>query len=233
MKIRAFFTSALIAVSSMLAADTDLRSTLAVTGTGVVRVRATRAEVSLAVEDQGRTALAVGRSLAGKQRPVLEVLGNMGAEDLESGTMNIYPRYDKKDSQKVVGYQGSLTVSFATTVENAGNMIDAALRAGANKLYGVNVVVDDETSTSARKQALKYATTDALDEAKVVFEALELRQGSIYKVEIIPDGHRGAVYSYAYKASAFESAAAAVPVEVTEGHEDISASLTLHIAYED
>ncbi|HVH82779.1 MAG TPA: SIMPL domain-containing protein, partial [Steroidobacteraceae bacterium] len=106
-----------------------------------------------------------------------------------------------------------------------GDVIDAATRAGANRVQGIQFTVRDQDAV--RAQALREAATRAHAEAEVLAGALNLRILRVLSVEesspqIVPVRPRLAVARAA-------ASTAEVPTPVEAGTLDVSANVALTV----
>lgn len=212
----------------VFAADQAATDIMTVIGNGRVVVLATVAEVRLAVEADGRSAQDVQGTLASKSQPVVDMLKTAKVTKLESGTINIYPQYSKGMPSVVVGYQGSNTIKFETSVKEAGKLTDAALKVGANSVQGISMRPEEEVLTQARAEALRGAIDNALRDANIVLSALKLKFIGITQVDVAPENRYTPVYERQFKAMATESAPS---TEVLEQEQEVNATVTLQIRY--
>lgn len=99
-------------------------------------------------------------------------------EDLQTGSVDLSPRYERRPSDeevpKIVGYVGSITLRIRTKdLKAVPRIIDAALAAGCNRVDYVQFGIKE--AIAAREEAVKLATAAAKRKAAVMAEALELR----------------------------------------------------------
>lgn len=213
----------LLILSFSLSAQENMDRVLTVVGEGKSSITATVADVSIGIEVEGRSAQSARDALSQKQKPVLDALRKMDAEDLKVENISIYPQYDNRTPRSIVGYKGSSRIQFSTEVKDFGAFVDTAIEAGANQLQNVSVRPSDSVVESAREEALKDATKNALREASIVLDALNLEQLDVVRVEVSPEGHGAPLFrSYQMKAEA---------LQVVEEKQEIKANVTLSIAY--
>jgi uncharacterized protein len=155
-----------------------------VSGQGKTSVKTSMAVVKVGIEVEGNSASEVQTSLAQNLQPVLQALKKSDAEQLETGFMNISPEYNKNTPPEIAGYRGNIEISFTKETDKAGTLVDEALRAGANKLISVNLKPSDSDMHDARIASLKKACQNAMEEAQVVVNALNIRTNGIEQVDI-------------------------------------------------
>lgn len=203
---------------------------LTVSADGQVKVRARIADVRLSVQVDGRSAVEVQQSLARLSGPVMESLRALKADHVEGGDMMIYPQYGKDNPTVIMGYRGQSSIHFSAPADHAGELIDAAISAGASQLQNVSLRADMDDLAEARKQALKDAAQAALREAKTVLDALDLEQKAIDRVTVNAAGGGGPIYPALYRVTAMADHRES-NTQVLEQEQDVTASLTLRILY--
>ena len=109
-------------------------------------------------------------------------------------------------------------------IADAGKVLDAAVKAGANVGQGVSFDLDVPTATRAREEALRLAVADALRKARVIADAAKV--GQIVLVGIIENG--ALPIRPLYETFAARGAAMAdVATPVQPGETTVSASVTV------
>lgn len=221
--MRLFILMAILALSP-LAAEENNTHFLTVTGEGQVSVKANIADVQVGIQVHRKTANDVQQELAAKLKPVLEQLRSLHADKIETGSMQIFPEYDKDNSQKLIGYKGLITVQFSTDFSNAGELIDAAIEAGANEINNISLRPSKVLMEEALLQALVFACDNALLKANAILKALKLENKGI--IEISSEQASPGPYTRHYKT---EMAMAEPMLEITEQEQTITAHITLKI----
>lgn len=149
--------------------------TIFVTGRGEVQVAPDRARVQVGMETQARTSQAAAQENNRKQAAILAAIRKLGVPDANIQTLNynVSPvqRYDDKLRRVVIdGYQVSNIVQVETDkLELAGQIIDAGLNNGANRVAGLDFIVKDRAK--AQDQALAEAVASARRQAEVAAKA--------------------------------------------------------------
>jgi uncharacterized protein YggE len=177
MKTRALLVAALLVLVAALAAATLPGSAssaaadaggITVLGTASVSSVPDRAELSFGVESQGETARAALAANATEMRKVIAALKAAGSTGVKTQNVSLSPRYNERSEP-----QGFVAVnSVSATIEQlgkAGAVIDAAVEAGANQVYGPSLSSDDRTDLY--RQALKLAVANARANAQSLAEA--------------------------------------------------------------
>lgn len=159
--------------------------TLTVTGRGVENIQTTMAQVILGVEIQGRTASEVQLSVRSRSLAVVALLQSRNVEKLKTTGINFNPTYRYENTQpESTGFMGTNSVSFCTTIEQVGVLLDEAILAGVTRIDSVNFIADDAATTEARQKALQKATHDALIQASAVLGTLNFTQREVVNIEV-------------------------------------------------
>lgn len=212
-------------------AQEQLMRTLTVTGRGTESIPTTISQVSLGVEVQGRTAEEVQQEAAQRTSAVVELLRSRNVDKLTTTGIYLSPQYSYENNvQELIGYTASNTVSFEIPTEQAGNILDSAVSAGASRIDGVSFIAAEEAIATAQNQALREATQAAQEQADVVLEALGLTRDEVVNIQI-----NGAVpppppIPLAARA-ALEQSAADATTPVVGGEQQVEAAVTLQISY--
>lgn len=195
---------------------------ITVTGSGSVRGTPDRADFSFGVETQGQTSAEALDANSVAVQNVIDAVKGAGVSDgdIQTQQVSVSPRYGE-NGQNIVGY--SATNSVNATVRDlaqAGAVVEAAVAAGANQVYGPTFSISDQTGLYG--DALEKALEDARTKAATIAEAAGVGLGSI--VNVVEGGQIGPPVPMAAEAAADAS----VPIEV--GQQDIVASLTVTFA---
>ena len=158
---------------------------LSVTGRGSVTVPTTIARVRLGIEIEGKTAQTVQEEVARRSAALVRLLRNSNVDKLQTTGVRLNPIYDRRNDRRyLTGYTATNTVSFRVATEEAGKLIDAAVKTGATRVDGINFIATDEVLEQARLEALRDATADAQSQANAVLGALNLSQREIIRIHI-------------------------------------------------
>ncbi|MEL6440696.1 MAG: SIMPL domain-containing protein [Cyanobacteria bacterium J06621_8] len=209
----------------------ELLKTLTVTGNGVKKIPSTMTRVDLGVEIPGKTASEVQQEVAQKTAAVIDLLKTREVEQLQTTGIRLSPIYDRvntRSNQRVLtGYLGTNTVSFQVETKQAGELLDAAVKAGATRVDRVSFTATPEALAVAKKEALRLASINAQERAEVVLETLNLRAKDIVNVEVDAAQIRQPP-PIAREQFALESA---VATPVIPGEQTVQATVTLQISY--
>ena len=148
---------------------------IVVTAVGEVHQSPDRANVTLGVETQAKTAAAASTENNRKQTAVLAAIKALGIPSTSITTVgfSVFPvqRWDEKEKKTVIdGYRVSNQVAVVVAkIEQTGSVIDAALANGANRVAGLTFDLADPAK--AREIAIANAVSQAKREASVAAQA--------------------------------------------------------------
>ena len=197
---------------------------ITVTGSGTARAVPDVAEWSFGVRSDAGSADEALRSNSQAMERVLAALRSAGlrGEDLRTEQVSVYPRTGA-DGLSVDGYSASNTVhAVVRDLDAAGDVVDAAVGAGANEVYGPTLSLAD--ARGQYRDAVDSAYADARARAEAIAEEAGLGLGA--PVAIV-EGAGGGVMPYEAEAAA-QDAALSVPVE--PGVQEVTATLTVTFA---
>ena len=166
------------------AASEPLR-TINVTGKGEVILTPDIATVSIGVRSEGEDAAKAVAENNAKSEAVVEALKDAGVdeEDIQTTNFNIYPQQQYDDQGKIQDTFYIVENSVRVTVrdlDNIGELLNAAVEAGANSIYGVQFDVEDDES--ARSDARQAAVDDAQKQAEELAEAAGVGLGRVQSI---------------------------------------------------
>ncbi len=157
------------------AASTD---SVSVSGTGSVSAVPDRASISAGVETHGATARAALDANSAAMREVIDALRDAGGKDVTTQTVSLSPKSD--DQGRPGGFVASNVVSAETTLDGAGALIDAAVAAGANTVWGPSLSRSD--TERLYRRALELAVADAKAKADVLAAATGRAVGRVVSI---------------------------------------------------
>ena len=197
---------------------------ITVVGTGTVTATPDTAEWSFGVQTSADTAAAALAANSTAMEKVVAALRDAGVakDDLQTEQVSVYPRTND-DGTSIVGYDASNTVRATIRgLDKAGALVDAAVAAGANQVYGPSLTVSDAEAQYAA--AMEEAFNDAHARAQAIAEKAGVTLGA--PIAIV-EGGGGEPMPYYARAGA-EMAAADVAIE--PGTQDLGATLTVTFA---
>ena len=194
------------------AATTD---TVSVTGTGSVDAVPDRAEVSAGVETRAATAKAALTANGAAMQKVIAALRASGGKDVTTQTVSLSTAFDQNGQPN--GFVASNVAAAETSLDGAGALIDAAVAAGANTVYGPSLSRSD--ADALYRQALAKAVDDAKARAEILAKAAGRSLG---RVTAIAESGSATPVPYAAKASAAQDS-----TPVVSGPEETTASVSI------
>ena len=227
-----FFVVGLLSVTmtnSAIAQEKLLR-TLTVTGRGVERIPTTATQVQLGVEIQGQSATGVQQEVAKRASAVVDLLRSRNVEKLQTTGSRLNPIYSYENNvQRLTGYSATNTVSFRTSPEQAGKLLDESIKAGATRIEGVSFTASDSAIATAQKQALRQATQDAQQQTDAVLSALNLTRKDIVNIQI--NGATPPPPMPLLERGGGDLSLKAANTPIISGEQEVQASVTLQISY--
>jgi len=197
---------------------------ITVLGSGTARAVPDVADWSFGVQSDAETASAALKAASEATRRIIGALRGEGIakEDLRTEQVSLYPR-TTDDGRAVIGYSASSTVhATVRDLAKAGSIVDAAVEAGANQIYGPSLRVSDN------RAQYRAAIEAALDDARTRAQALAAKAGVTLggPVAIVESG--GGTPGPVYDRAMAEAGGADVPIE--PGVDEIAATLTVTYA---
>jgi len=195
---------------------------ITVVGTGSVATTPDTASWSFGVQTSADTASAALAANSEAMEKVVAALRDAGIsrDDLQTEQVSVWPR-TRDDGFAIVGYDASNTVrATIRDLDRAGGIVDAAVAAGANQVYGPSLTVSD--AEAQYHAALDAAFDDARARAEAIAEKAGVTLGA--PVAIIESGGGAPIPYYG------EAMAEAADVAVEPGTQEVGASLTVTFA---
>ena len=203
-----------------------------VSGSATVAVAPDRVRASFAVETQGPDAEQAAARNAQLMDAVIRAVRGSGVAGVKVETFgyNLRPDYTVSDErpiqrQVIAGYTALNNVrASATDVAAAGRLIDAAIRAGANRVSSLAFEASD--TGPARQEALTQAVRAATAQAETMARALGRALGAPLEVR----GGSEQPYPRAGGDMMFRAMEAAVDTPIEAADLTVSASVTIRFA---
>jgi uncharacterized protein YggE len=203
---------------------------ITVVGTGTADVVPDAADWSFGVRSEAPTASAALSENASTMKDVIDALQKAGVakDDIRTDQVSLYPQMSN-DGRTVTGYSASNTVTATVRdVGNAGRVVDAAVSAGANNVYGPNL------RPSNTDGAYREAVGEAFDDARAHAQAIAAKAGVSLgaPVAVVEGGGYvpGPLYYDRAAPMAASAGGAAEVAPVEPGKQQVSASLTVTFA---
>jgi uncharacterized protein len=193
---------------------------ITVLGTGSANVTPDRASFAFGSVSQAATANAALTASSQSVARVIAALKKAGVAqaDIQTSDLSLSPRMNEKGDE-IVGYTASNTVTATIKrIGDAGDVVDAAVAAGANQVSGPNLLASDQDS--AYRTALKDAVADARAKAETLAAASGSTLGKI--TAIVEGGGAMPLPAAAVRDSA---------VTIEPGTQKIEAAVTVTFAF--
>jgi uncharacterized protein YggE len=193
-------------------------STITVTGNGTVDATPDRASFDFGVTTNGATAAEALSRNSAEARTIIAALKRAGVAPsaIQTTQVSLWPQ-TSNNGRQITGYQASNSVQVTAALGKSGQLVDAAVRAGANNVDGPSL--DTAAKAALYNDALKQALGDAKGKAQAIAGAVGLTLGAVVRV------HEGGAPSPIVYGAALARASAAPPIEA--GTQKIQASVTV------
>jgi uncharacterized protein YggE len=152
---------------------------ITVFGTGSANVTPDRASFSFGTVSQAATANAALTASSQSVARVVAALKKAGVAqaDIQTSEVSLSPQMNDNNNE-IVGYTASNTVTATIKkLGDAGDVVDAAVTAGANQVYGPNLLASDQDAVY--RNALKAAVAEARTKAETLAAASNSTLGKI------------------------------------------------------
>jgi len=204
---------------------------MSVTGMGMTTLTPDIAYIYLGVHTQAESAaIAVSQNNTSAQK-VVDAIKNFGikAEDIRTTNFSIYPsqQYDKDGQPTNILYMVDNTIYVTVRdLTKLGDLLDAAVQAGANNVNSITFDVADKTQ--ALSDARKAAVANAKQQAQELADASGVKLGDITSISYYDS--TPIAYDYGKGGGGGASvAAASVPVNPGQLQFTVSVSLTYEL----
>ncbi len=197
------------------------------TGEGVVAGKPDQAKVNFAVVTESANAADAAAQNATRTKAVLDALrGMLGTNaDIRTANYSLQPKYNfPRDGGTPVlnGFAAQNTVEVTLTdLALVGKLLDGGIKAGANRIDGLQMGLKDEQAL--RLQALRAAGARARAQAEAIAGGLNARIGAVLAAEeggsVIPMSEM--------RVKGMSMAAAAPPTPIEAGSVEVRATVTV------
>jgi uncharacterized protein YggE len=212
-------------VTAVVTPDGGIARGITVSGSGRVAATPDEAFVTAGVQTRATTAQDAQAANNRAMQAVVDAIKalNVPDRDIQTSGISLYPVYSQ--GQTLSGYNASNSVTVtAENIDQAGAVLDAAVRAGANQTGGIRFGLKDDAPL--RNKALAAAAADARSKADALAAALGLQVTGVQAISEQSVG--GPTYTPPREVAA-AGAAPAVPVE--PGQLDVTAQVTIVFSY--
>ncbi len=158
---------------------TETIRTISVSGTGTVKIDPDTARLDLGVVSNNESLEVAQTEVSEGLASITTVLSDAGIapEDIATTSYTVYPvpEYDRDGNYVgIERYEVSSGFSIVVRdIESVGTVLDAAVEAGANNVWGISFYVDDPSSAATQARAL------AVEDARAKADELATASGMV------------------------------------------------------
>ncbi len=194
--------------------DSDIHvRTISVSGVGRVQAKPDIADVSIGVTKQGEDAGEAAQQAAEAMESVIAALLDLGIaeKDIQTTSLNLNPTYDWEDNPpNIVGWEANNMVNVTVRdIDAVGDVVDAAIKAGATNMNGISFRVEDPTEAEA--EARTAAVEDARAKADQLADAAGVTISAVQSISESGAQMPPPIF-FEREEAAFDSAGASTPV---------------------
>lgn len=166
--------------------------TITVLGDGTVSVQPNIAQIQVGIEVTGENAQEASAESSSTMKDILAAFSKLGVakKDLQTSGYNIYVERpvgpDGTATGKVIYHVGNSVSVTVRDLTKVGDVLDAAIAAGANSIYGVNFSVDKPEQLMG--EARKKAAADALARAQELAALHGVTLGEVVSISEVTGG---------------------------------------------
>ncbi|WP_424980163.1 SIMPL domain-containing protein [Leisingera sp. S232] len=192
MKARILLAAALMlsmSAGAVVASEAANLRQITVTGEGKVQMAPELAAITLGVTEEAEDAAVAMSAVADSMRSVIARLKNAGiaAEDMQTQQIAMHPvwsqdrSYDSGNRREITGFEASnILMVRVRELGELGPVLDAVLKAGANRFHGLRFDVKDP---EAAADAIRgEAVRDAIRKAQQLAEAAGMELGPVRSI---------------------------------------------------
>ena len=198
--------------------DSVTRDTATTIGLGTVTTVPDVAKVSAGVHTEAATAAEALAQNSERMERVIAALRRAGGEKLQTQQVYLYPRSGERG--ETTGFVAQNTVSVKTKIAAAGELVDAAVDAGANTVEGPVLERSD------REQLYREALAKALRDARLKAESLA-DAGNFGVGKVVAVVEEGATPPEVYAADLSGATKEASSAPIVPGTQDVEARVTV------
>ncbi len=168
--------------------------TITVVGDGTVTIEPDKAEAVIGVETAGTSVKDASAENAAIMQAVMDALAEAGIaiKDMQTNGYNVYADrgYGPDGASQETTYRVSNNVNITIRdLATVGDILDAAIEAGANNIYGVNFSVAKPSAIESDARA--QAVDDARAKAQELADLAGMELGQILSISEVVGGNGG------------------------------------------
>lgn len=226
-----FVTSARAQTDAPVTQNSEPR-TLSINGNGKISISPDIATINIGVQTESDNAQEAVASNNQQSQALLNTLTDAGVaeKDIQTSDFSIFPRQEYDNTGQPTGtitYLVNNTVTVTVRdLDNIGIVLDAAVKAGANNIYGIQFDIEDREF--AQQQAMTIAMENAQARAEVLAEAAGVELGDILSLQTYLGSGSPIPYVKGYE-MAVQETAMSVPVSPGEMQVIVDVSVVYEI----
>jgi uncharacterized protein len=203
---------------------TPNKNTISATGVGETSILPDEVSVHIGVETLGENAEDSEQEnalISDRVRTELFLVG-ISSSEVKTSNFHVYPEYNYREGREITGYRTTNNLVVKTSkFSKIGEIIDAAIKGGANRINSVQYELSEGKQSAAKKEALEEASRDAKEKAEAIAGGLGVKLGKIISVNS-QDYYYNPRVMYAAEESGFEKVSAmadtmVIPQDVDTG----------------
>lgn len=167
--------------------DEPVTRTITVSGSGRAFMTPDIAYINIGVHTEDKNASEAVAANNSQSQGVIDALLNLGVDekDIQTNNFSIYPQQEYDSEGKPTGeinyvVDNSVHVTVRD-LEQIGELLDAAVKAGANSINGIQFDVDDKSE--AQSEARQAAVDSAIAKAEELAEASGVTLGEVITIQ--------------------------------------------------
>ena len=211
--------------------------TITVTGTATSSIDPDLLRIQFGVEVQSKTAKEAIDANAAAMNDVVNAVKKLGIteDELSTSSFNIFPVYDSITDPKtgvyvrseLIGYRVSNILTVETTkLSMAGNIIDAATQAGANRVDGVSFTLSPQKQLSVQDDLIGNAVENAKAKAEKALAPLDQKIIGVKFVSLSDFGYPPPPIPY-YSAYSKADAGEAMSTPIFSSDQDVTTTVSV------
>jgi uncharacterized protein YggE len=224
---------AMALIGCVSASDVNSDHTIQVSGSGTATGSPDRVQINLAVETENADVNIAQSDNAQAMNNVVITLAADGVPGYQMKTTGytITPVYQQDSngilSDTIKSYQVTNTLLVTLNDTNiTGQIIDAAVGAGANQVNSIQFMLSDQQAQALRTQALTQAIANARADADTVASALNASITGTESADV-SQGYTPVVYSSYDTTAAASGGPAAAPTPIQSGDVTVTAQVSV------
>jgi uncharacterized protein YggE len=223
-------------------------STVSTSGTATTEVRPDQLSVTVGVETNSTTAQEAVILNANLTTQLVEAVRGLGINEnqIETSSYSLSPIYEYivppqpcieiyppppgcETRQEIIGYRASNTVTVTLDVNaelNAGQVIDAAIGAGANRVDGIVFFISQDRQQQIRDTLIRDAIANTRQRANIAAEALGMTISGVQSATLNPIDFP--VYSMDLReGAAAQAESVSAPTPILPGQQEVSTTVSV------